>query len=130
MKKFSSSLSSIGSSLGHTFVDKNVFATNLITSIAELDAGEGSTCDAEVWGAIRTDLETDIDLVGPALESGNLIECVFEITDGETQTPEVEQHWRALQGEFPKLRLGTIIVGTPEVSDTWEGIGHAVPNPE
>jgi hypothetical protein len=122
LKKFSSSLANNGNSLGHTFIDKNVFATNLITSIAELDASDGSTCDAEVWNVIRTELDAQKNLIGPALESGNLIECVFEITDGETQTPEVKKHWKTLQKDFPKLRLGTILVGASDVSSTWEGI--------
>ena len=130
LKKFSSSLANNGNSLGHTFIDKNIFATNLITSIAELDASDSSTCDAEVWSAIRTELDTQKNLIGPALESGNLIECVFEITDGETQTPEVKKHWKTLQKDFPKLRLGTILVGASDVSSTWEGIWHAVPNSE
>lgn len=130
LKKFSSSLKSNGNSLGHTFVDKNTFSSNLITSIAELSASEGDTCDAEVWGAIGADLETERNLVAPALESGNLIECIFEITDGDTNTPEVADHWKSIQRGFPKIRLGTIIVGTDTVSSTWEGIGHAVPNPE
>jgi hypothetical protein len=130
LKKFSSSLTSNGNSLGHTFVDKNIFATNLITSVAELNAVDDWTCDAEVWNAIRAELETEKNLIGPALESGKLFECIFEITDGQTWTPEVEQYWKALQREFPKLRLGTIIVGTDEVSSIWNGIGHPVLNPE
>lgn len=88
-----------------------------------------NTCDAEVWEKIQEDLTSEKDIVQKGLSSGNIMECIFEITDGATSTPEVQKYWRNIQENFKEVQLGTILVGADEVPETWGHIGHLVPDP-